>query len=96
MLNKSVGVSENEYHLRVTSHRRMGDVGSNPTPTSVPDATVRMTDVLHKMVVRTYMLQVELGKTITRGSIKNSGSLERQQIVRCVMRDGTRVQLVGW
>jgi len=37
-----------------------------------------MTDVLHIMVVRTYTLQVELGKTITGGSEKNSGSLERQ------------------
>ena len=37
-----------------------------------------MTDVLYKMVVRTYTLQVELGKTITGGSVKNSDNLERQ------------------
>jgi hypothetical protein len=33
-----------------------------------------MTDVLHKMVIRTHTLRVELGKTITRGSVKNSDS----------------------
>ena len=28
---------------------------------AVPDATIRMTDVLHMMVVHTYVLRVELG-----------------------------------
>ena len=33
-MSKSVGVSENEYRLRVTPRIGTGDVGSNPTPTS--------------------------------------------------------------
>jgi hypothetical protein len=37
-----------------------------------------MTDVLHIMVVRTYTLRVEKGKTITLASVTNRDSLERQ------------------
>jgi hypothetical protein len=33
-----------------------------------------MTDVLHYLVVRTHTLRVELGKPITRGSVKNRDS----------------------
>ena len=52
--------------------------GSIPVLTTVPDATIRMTDVLHIMVVRTYTLRVEKGKTITLASVTNRDSLERQ------------------
>lgn len=57
---------------------KLPSAGSNPVLTTVPDAAVRMTDVLHIMVVRTYTLRVEKGKTITLASVTNRDSLERQ------------------
>lgn len=39
----------------------MRDGGSNPSSATVPDVTIRMTDVLHEMVVRIYTLQIEGG-----------------------------------
>ena len=70
--------------------------GSSPVLTTVPDATIRMTDVLHIMVVRTYTLRVEKGKTITLASVTNRDSSERRANSQVgVMREGFRVPKIG-
>ena len=58
---------------------KISNASSNLVSTTVPDATIRMTEVLHIMVFRTYTLRVDKGKTITLASVKNSDILERQK-----------------
>ena len=57
-------------------------IGSNPVLAAVPDVTIRMTDVLHEMVVRIYTPQIEGGLNNNSSRRKNSDSWKDSNIVR--------------